>query len=143
MYISLSIHSSYFYNFTHPVFLSPLHNISNILQYDLVRESHENDFKEEIAKKEKTLHETKSTAETISKKHSDQLEHMAARVSDSDKAKEKEKARDDEAEQAVSVLKKSLEMAKAGEAAAKVALGGFEDRVKELEGQVDLLKADV
>lgn len=68
---------------------------------------------------------------------------MVARVSDSNKAKEKEKTRANEAEKAVSVLQKSLEMEKAGKTAAKAALDGLEDRVKEIEGQVDLLKANV
>ena len=55
---------------------------------------------------------------------------------------EKEKARAKEAEKAVSVLQKSLEMAKTGEAAAKVALDSLQKDKLDLQAKVDLLEAE-
>ena len=89
---------------------------------------------------------------------------MAACANNLEKAKEsaeketkKEKARADEAEQAVGILTKSLELAKMTEDAYKKALDGLgkdkqalkdqvhdlKGQVHNLEGQVDILKVDV
>ena len=68
--------------FPHPLFYSPLQNILNLLQYDLVRENRENAFKAQITEEEKAFQETKSTAEALSKKHIDQLELLAKRAND-------------------------------------------------------------
>ena len=76
------------YVLTHPVFSFFLQNILSILRYNSVRESRENDFRTEIAEKEKTLQDAESNAKVVSKKHFDQLEHMAACVNNSEKAKE-------------------------------------------------------
>ena len=87
-----------FITFSHSIFTSFPQNILNLLQFDLVRENRENDFQAKIAEKEKDLQETKSAAEALTKTQTDQLELLAKRANDLEKAKEGEKTRADEAE---------------------------------------------
>lgn len=93
--MSLYILNCYSSFFPHPFFYSPLQNILILLQYDLVRENRENALKAQISEKDKAFQETKSTAEALSKNHSDQLELQAKCVNDMESAKEKEKIRVD------------------------------------------------
>lgn len=122
--------------FSYAFFTSFPQNIRSLLQYDLVREDCEAGLRAQVAEKEKSLQETKSAVEAISKTHAEHLELVAKRANDLEKAMEEEKTRADEAEQGVKILQQSLELAKINATKTKTVLDN-------LSTENDTLKAEV
>ena len=129
-----------YYCFSYSSFTSLLQNILSLLQYDLVREDRETGLRAKVAEKEKSLQETKSAAEASAKTHAEQLELLAKRANDLEKAKGEEKTRADEAEQGVKVLHQTLEMAKINAAKTKTVLDNLNAENDTLKAEVQRLK---
>lgn len=115
-------------------------NILSLLQYDLVRGDRETGLRGKVAEKEKSLQETKSAAEAMTKTHAEQLELLAKRANDLEEAKGKEKSRADEAEHGVKVLQQTLEMAKINAAKSKVVLDNLSSENDTLKVEVQRLR---
>ena len=82
-------------------------------------------LKQEVADWDKAMQTSTSTAAEKAKQHEEIIKEIKASALQSVEEVKKEKARADEAEQVVSVLNKSLELAKITEKAYKDALAGM------------------
>ena len=102
-----------------------LQNILSIFRYGLMRANRETELRSQVVEKENNL-------EAASKTHAETLEKN-----------KKEKARADEAEQAVKILQQSLELAKTNVIKAKGIIDGLSSENDLLKAENNLLKAEV
>lgn len=98
-------------------------------------------LKTEIKEWDQAMQTSTSLVAEISKQQDETIKEISASVLNAVEEVKKEKAKTTEALQAIKVLKKSLEMGKAVEAASKKALDGLCKDNLDLESQVDTLKA--
>ena len=100
-------------------------------------------LKKEVAKWDKAMEISTSKAAEKSKQQDRIIKEIKASALEILEKAKTEKSRADEAEQAVNVLKKSLEMAKTDEKDSKMALDGLCKDKLDLQGKVDTLEAEL